>query len=447
MATELTASITELPDGTAAWVAGRRSRGGGGTDEGTFALDGEAAGRGLFRGASVVLAVPSVQMVMRVLEFPAADADELGAMVGLQVDKFSPFPLDQMVVSHEVLVQRDSGCTVLAVAARGSVISAAGLRFKDAGIKISRVDALLLGRWQTLVDSGLLEREGRETLVLMDGGCVDVLTQEARIPVALSGLGSVPMPGDTETANELALEIEHLLMGLEAERGRVSPSMVTVWSQKGEGRTLAGALQARLKQTVRERSLDSLASALRGTARRAQIAPAVGALLDLTPAAWRETERLQWFRRRMIIAAAALLGGWVLLAACGWGAVALQRAQVERLKVEEQRAMEPANAVRRLRMQVQMIRRYMDRRTSALECLREISLLQPTGVDLSSFTYRKGDGMELVGEADSGALVIEYNEKLNASALFQSVKAGPRTLTPKQRHRFSFELTFAKEAP
>jgi len=446
MATEQTAAITERPDGTVAWVAVRRGRGGSESDEGVFSLGGELASRGLFKGASVVLAVPSHQMVMRVLDLPATDAEELAGMVDLQVDKFSPFPLDQMVVSHEILARREGGCAVLAAAARSSVITAAGQRFKDAGIRISRVDALLLGRWQTLVEGGQLAMEGRETLVLVDGGGVDVLTHEAGVPVALSGLGEVPAADDADLANELAQEIEHMLMGLEAERGRATPSVVSVWSPAGEGRVIAGALQSRLKRPVCEQSLDTLASAVSGTARRAQNA-APGGLLDLTPPAWREADRVRLFRRRLIMVAALLLGGWLLLAGGGWGTVAWQRARVEQLKAAEQRWMEPANAVRRLRMQVQMIQRYMDRRVSALECLREISELQPAGVDLTSFTYRKGDGMELVGEADSGALVNQYNEMLNASELFASVKAGARTLTPKQRHRFSFEITFRKENP
>lgn len=448
MATELTAAVTEHSDSTAAWVMVRSGRGGPEIEEGVFSPGSDQReGRGPLKGASVVLAVPSHQIVMRVLELPAADPDELAGMVSLQVDKFSPFPLDQMVVSHEVLARREGGCAVLAVAARCSMVNAAGQRFKDAGIKICRVDALLLGRWQTLMDSGQLAKDGRETLVLVDGGGVDILTHEAGIPVALSGLGEVPSAGDAATASDLAQEIEHLLMGLEAERGRVSLSSIAVWSQANEGHALAEALQVRLKKSVKENALDRLPSAVSGTVKRAQNPAIVGTLLDLTPPAWRTVERGHLFRRRLILATGALLGGWLLLAGIGWGGVAWQRAQVQRLKAAELRWMEPANAVRRLRTQVQMIRRYMDRRTSALECLREISLLQPPGVDLTSFTYRKGDGMELVGEADSGALVIQYNEKLNASPLFASVKAGPRTLTSKQRHRFSFEITFEKETP
>jgi len=118
-----------------------------------------------------------------------------------------------------------------------------------------------------------------------------------------------------------------------------------------------------------------------------------------------------------------------------------------KLEEDEVRWMEPANEVRRLRLQVDMIERYTDRTHSALECLREISALQPQGLDLTSFTYRKGEGLDLDGEADSGPLVNEFNEKLNQSKLFADVKPGTRTLTRKGRHRFGFDISFPEATP
>ncbi len=448
MAIELTAAISGVADGTPAWAVIRRTRSGASVEEGLLATgDSGLEVPKALDGVCAVLSVPSHQVVMRVLELPTADSEELASMVALQVDKFSPFPLDQMVVSHEVLVSREDGCFVLAAAARTTAIEAAGKRYTDAGIQIGRVDVLLLGRWKTLQDAGQLVMEGRETLVLLDGGSVDVLTHEGGVPVALSGLGEVSDPGDPETAEDLAQEITHLMMGLDSERGRSAMSSVSIWSEAQNGNMLAETLQKRLNQAVRQYSFEHVETALSGTVRRIPHVPPVGALLDLTPPAWREEEARQAFRRRMIALTGFFLGVWLLLAGGVWGIPFWQQRANDRLKAAETRWLEPANQVRRLRMQVQIIQRYMDRRTSALECLREISLLQPSGVDLISFTYRKDEGLELVGEADSGALVIQYNQRLNASDLFDNVRAGPRTLTSRQRHRFSFEVSLKQENP
>ncbi len=447
MAVEATIAVAELPDGRTAWASWRHGRGAAMTDEGFFGQDdGKASAITDAKAARMaVLALPSSQMVMRVLEFPVTDPAELTAMTELQVDKFAPFPLDQMVVSHEVLSQQEGRSIVLAAAARVSVVSEAGQRLVAAhGVHVGRVDALILGRWRTLQKAGQIEDHGRETLVLVDDSGVDVLTHEAGVPVGLSGLGNVPALIDPDSACDLAQEIAHLLMGIEADRGQIPQSLVTVWSGKRDVSALVSALQSRVRGNVRERSLEILPSAISGVAERAANS-GDARLLDLTPPAWRDIEAKKLFRRRLIMTVSLLLGGWLLLAALGWGLLVWQRAQVAQLQAAELRWIEPANAVRRLRTQAQLIQRYMDRRTSALECLREISLLQPDGVDLASFTYRKGEGMELVGEADSGALVIQFNEKLNRSVLFATVKAGPRTLTARDRHRFSFEITFRKE--
>ncbi len=449
MAVDAVLAVAELPDGRTAWASWRRGRGADTTADGFFGPEGVEAtaipDKSVTRAA--ILALPSSQMVMRVLEFPVTDPAELTAMTELQVDKFAPFPLDQMVVSHEVLAQQEGRSIVLAVAARIAVVIEAGQRLTAAhGLRIVRVDALLLGRWQTLREAGQIEDKGRETLVLVDESGVDVLTHEAGVPVGLSGLGDVPVSIDAASADDLAQELMHLLMGIEVERGRQAQSVITVWSDGRDASALIGALQSRASIPVRQRLLGTLPSAVSGVAGRAALDTG-SRLLDLTPPAWHQTEAAHDFRRRLILITGILLGGWLLLAAGGWGLMAWQRARVAQLESADQRWSEPAGAVRRLRTQAQLIQRYMDRRTSALECLREVSMLQPPGVDLASFTYRKGDGLKLEGEADSGALVIEYNEKLNASELFETVKAGPRTLTAKGRHRFSFEIIFKKETP
>jgi hypothetical protein len=98
-----------------------------------------------------------------------------------------------------------------------------------------------------------------------------------------------------------------------------------------------------------------------------------------------------------------------------------------------------------MRLQVRLIDRYRDRNDSALECLREISAILPDGVDLLSMTYRKDEGIELVGEADRGALVLQFNQKLNESTLFGDVRPGTRTRTRQGRHRFSFDLILGEE--
>jgi hypothetical protein len=389
--------------------------------------------------SSVVLALPPTQLLMRVLEFPAVGDDELADMVELQVDKFYPFPIDQMVVAHEVLSRDEQNCAVLVAAAKETAIDEAADVLKAQGLRIRRVDVALMGRWKTIGDAGQLAKAGRETLVIVSEGTVEVLTHESGTPIALSCLGRTPDLTDAGMADDIAQEVAHLLMGLEVERGRhADGSAITLWSEEPLA-VFGAALQQACDVAVGERSLGMLPPVAHGVALREMTGDA---LLDLTPSLWRQTETSKRTRRQMLVAGLSVLGAWGLFVGGGLGWLAFEKGRLAQLEEDEVRWLEPANEVRRLRLQVNMIERYMDHTYSALECLREISAIQPQGVDLTSFTYRKGEGMDIDGEADSGPLVNQFNEALNQSELFNDVKPGTRTMTRKGRHRFSFDITF-----
>jgi len=390
----------------------------------------------------VVLALPSTHLLLRILDLPAVDDDDLVGMVELQVDKFSPFPIDQMVISHEVLSRDPQGCSVLVAAARQKAVDEAGDVLKGQGLRIERVDAGLLGRWKSIVDAGQVASEGRETLLIVSDETVEMLTHDAGTLIALSCLGKVPDLTDAAVAADIAQEVAHLRMGLEVERGRVADTKLTLWSDSAL-RPFAEALRQTCGVTVEERALEVLSSVAHGIAARALSG---AGLLDLTPEPWRLAMGGKRVRRQMLIGSLAVFGLWALLVGGGLGWFAFEQGRLQRMKAEEARWLEPANEVRRLRLQVNMIERYTDRTFSALESLREISRLQPEGVDLSTFTYRKGDGMDIDGEADSGLLVNQFNEALNQSPLFAEVKPGTRTLTKQGRHRFSFVIRFTEVA-
>ena len=54
------------------------------------------------------VALPSGHALLKVIDLPTVDKDELKSMVDLQVDKYSPFPADSTASSYELLRQTDS---------------------------------------------------------------------------------------------------------------------------------------------------------------------------------------------------------------------------------------------------------------------------------------------------------------------------------------------------
>ena len=56
----------------------------------------------------ISVAIPAEHVLLRVVELPTVEAEELPSMVEFQVDKFSPFPADSALTSFEVLEQGET---------------------------------------------------------------------------------------------------------------------------------------------------------------------------------------------------------------------------------------------------------------------------------------------------------------------------------------------------
>jgi hypothetical protein len=139
----------------------------------------------------------------------------------------------------------------------------------------------------------------------------------------------------------------------------------------------------------------------------------------------------------MLAVAVTLVGLWGVAAMGVYGGLRYEESRLAALRAERERWRQPALDVRTLRRRVFMIERYNDFSRSSLECLREICLLQPAGVELTSFTYRKDDSVKLSGRAANVGQVYDFKSKLDASALF-----GETTLTGPTLDRRTNEQIF-----
>ncbi|MFU8779666.1 MAG: PilN domain-containing protein [Kiritimatiellia bacterium] len=437
-------------NGTLDWRACRRGQSGvlaeGALESGSETLPADVSGK---RAGSVILALPASQIVTRIMQFPVLDAEELAGAVALQVDKFSPFPVEQMVYSYEELGKHEDKCTVLMAIAQRAAVAGWGDALRRSGTEISRVDCAALGMWHAMVGSGGIAVQRRESLLVVDADEMVLMTHDNGTLLAISGLGPSVDFGDSVACADLAEEVGRILMETDAENGIGSEPCLVVVADTGVQQV--GALKRALAQVVEVPIVDYASKAfpdiVDGMIQRSGDLSSAARSLNLVPPEWVHDADALRFRKRIVLLGSGLLGLWLLLFAGGWGHLAWQRARLAQLQQLDVQWLRPANAIRGLRLQVSFIDRYRDRTHSALESLREVSAVQPQGVDLVSFTYRKGDGMEIIGEADSGDLVLEFNRRLNASALFGDVRPGTRTITRQRRHRFSFDIRFAEEAP
>ena len=103
----------------------------------------------------VCMELPVSSVLLRITELPSIDPEELAGMVELQVDKFSPFPIEQMLYSYEVLQQDEQETRVVIAAVRRELVDETGQVFRKAGVILYRLDVPIDG----VVDTA--ERAGR----------------------------------------------------------------------------------------------------------------------------------------------------------------------------------------------------------------------------------------------------------------------------------------------
>lgn len=377
---------------------------------------GAAAPRPPLKGR-VVLGLAPDRMLLRVVDLPDVEAGELASMISLQADKLSPFPVERAVVAHEVMQRSDGQCRVVIALAEEQVIRADGNRLAEMGIVSTSVDSALLGRYEWLRSAGHIAAGGRQLSLIVDGRLPELMVSEDGLPIAFRSLGRRTDETSAEFIEQAVAEIGHTLMSLELERGGAPATRVCVWCSGSEAQPLVEAVRRDCGCEVALEDAGRLLPAAEAVARRA----VQKGRLDLTPVAWLYERGRRSARRRLLRLASVLVGVWLLGVGAILGGITYEEQKLAQLERQRAAIAEPAMKVRLLRRRVFMLKQYADRQDSALECLREVSLELPAGIDLTWFTYRKGESLKLKGQAQNSEQILGFKTKLDASDLFGEV--------------------------
>ena len=406
---------------------------------------------------------PSDKALMRVVDLPTSDPIEMRNMAELQVDKFSPFPVEHMAVALETLSQREKTSRVLIVAVQRELVETFGKALGQAGLLPRWMDVQVMGWWSLLKEQGAIPEKGRKVILLLEKNGTELIACQDAIPVAFRSLGSGQGLSEEDFFSELADETAYTLTTLEAERGAADGVKLGLWHSavqappKGIGPTAAPSktqppadeppmlLVEKLREAcgleVDSRRLDSLPPVTEGLARR--VAAKGDAVLNLAPPEWRAQERGRRAKKSLLIASATFLIVWLVGIFASIGGLKLQENRRDQLKASAAALEKSAAKVKELKNKIASFEQYADRSRSALECLREISALLPQGIDLSSFSYKKGTSLSLRGECATPEPIYSYVQALQQSPLFTEIKTeGVRSKTgPGGVQKSEFSLT------
>jgi Tfp pilus assembly protein PilN len=386
--------------------------------------------------------LPSDKTLMRVVDLPTSDPAEMKGMVDLQVDKFSPFPVEHMTVALEVLSQKEKTSRVLIVALQREIVETFGRALGQAGLLPRWIDVQVMGWWSMLKERGEIPEKGRKVILLLEKTGTELIACQDGMPVVFRSLGSGQGLSEEDFFSELADETAYTLTTLEAERGAVDGVKMDLWHgafkappkvvvpdvtlsavpppANGPPPTLVEKLRLACGVEVDCRSLDTLPPLTEGLARRT--AAKGDTALNLAPPEWRTQEHGRRTKKSLLFASVVFLVVWLAGVAAFLGGLKLQENRLDQWKSSVAVREKSAARVKELKDKITSFEQYADRSRSALECLREISALLPQGVEITSFSYKKGASLSLRGECATPEPIYSFVQALQQSPLFTEVK-------------------------
>ncbi len=392
-----------------------------------------------FRGV-VTVSLPSSQLLMRMLELPSINPEELKGMVELQMDQISPFPVDQLTVSYEVLRQTENHSRVLAVAAQRKTVDALGDLFKAQNVYIRSLDAEVLAWWSLLIAHGEVLCQGRVVLILEEHTEFSMIVVDEGVPVCFRSLELFHNFTDETVMREIVEEVSYTLLSLEAEYGRREITGVLFWSESEIPPRLCDLLREECRADVVLHDLRSIPPVSEGLALRT--AERRLHHVELVPREWIELQRRKRLMKISTIASIAVLSIWLAVITVAGTIFSFQQAAYNRVRKEAAKYEGPARAAQSAREEMLSLEKYADRSHSALECLREVTVALPVNVEITSFTYKKGEAVSLRGSSELADNVYDFFQKLGASDIFEGVKDQPvSTRTVKDRKVSTFSVT------
>lgn len=385
----------------------------------------------------LIAGLPSTNVLTHVFNLPSTDTDEIAGMVELQLDKISPYPLQQLVASYEILAQGETHTLVLVAGVRREIVEQLGAQLNTIGLTLNSLDLELLCRWQQLLMENRIAAEGGEAIFIIEKGTTGLIIAVNGEPLLFRTLPS------SHSAEELLSELDYSLTTLEQEFDLQGVERIDLWSDDPQPE-LSETLEKQVHLCSSQNSLSELPPLSEALARRYHNRGQHQ--LELIPPEWIEVARNKTQIRKLYKFGAILLASWLSLVLLFSIAYGIHKHQVSKLRTTADELTAPAQAVKESSRKVNTLLNYTDQDHSALEALREISALLPNGIDLSAFSYKKGRALTLRGAADSSDAVYKFFDTLAQSKFFKEIKDQRVTTANRKGQRISqFSLTAVLE--
>lgn len=389
-------------------------------------------------------AVPASTALLKVVDLPSTDPAEIRGMVDLQADKFSPFPIEQVAISFEIIQQLDSTSRVLIALTRLEQITNLGTMFAKAGFYTKHVDIDILGWWYLLKENGKVPNTGRHVIFVTRGNEWQLLATNDGVPIAFRSIVINPDQSAEAIAARLSDEVLQTIISMEVDWGAAETTFSLWCAEEPPAQILAGLNAAGVPLNGFQK-LSDLPPLTEGLARR--FCSLNDRSLNLAPPKWAEDENNKQARRTVLTASIFFVAVWLSLVVVFLVFFNLQMNKTEKIRNNAAQLESSAREVRQIKSKVLTLEQYADRSHSALECLREITSLLPKGVVLTSYVYKKANQINVRGSAESEEPIYNLIQAMGKSPLFKEVKASGITSKDMGGGKIKTEFTLQIHLP
>lgn len=340
-----------------------------------------------------VLALPLSRLLVKMVRVPAEGLADPVAYATPILQAMSPYPDEPLTVACETVRETEHGLTVLAAALPESATDDIAEALDAAKLNVTRVDALALGTlrgaWNALAIDG--DVSARRLVLISGPDCISIVVMDGDAPSAIRAVGA---------ASDLRREV--VLSLLEAEDfGGARPLKETVVI----GELATDAVESFAPVRRIEVGEDA---ALAGVADRAEDPSSLNAL----PESWREVLDETRFKAKLTRNLAVAGTIWALVMLVLFGVPVAYGFMTDHQRSLCKEHSRQYRAVAAMRDKVRLVQKYSDHARGALEIMKAVSDRLPQGITLTSWTYRRDEGVKVSGEADEAEFVYRFKDNM-----------------------------------
>lgn len=400
-----------------------------------------------------VLALPLNRLLVKMVRMPPGE--DPVAVAEPVLKSMSPFPDDSITVGCETVREDGDGRVVIAAALPESAADDIGEALDAEKLSVVRIDSLALGQIRGVWPS-LGESSGRRLVLLDSIDCLSCIVLDGDQPSAIraitdrSDLRREIMLSLLEAENfGGARRLDEIILVETDSAGSTDPADSTDPATPA-GPTDSKDSFAALEAFAPVRRLTVGAdAALVGVAERAADEGSLNAL----PASWRELLEETRFKAKLVRYLAIAGGIWLLIMAVFFGVPMVYDFLTDHQKSLSKQHQRQYREVKDMKAKVDLIRKYSDHARGALEIMKALSDRLPEEITLTTWNYKRDEGVRVSGEGDAAESVYAFKDAMDEMSagegedgerIFPTVTLnGPNA--SKGRHRFDLDCQYKGE--